>query len=76
MNQSNKKQAPIEIVSSASLSDKQKAEIEKHSLRIFSLDRADFEYSLDDSLIGGFVVKYKSRVVDLSVNELVESMGR
>lgn len=72
--QSNNDPSKIEVISSSKLSEDQKKKIKSKALGVFGLGTADFSFFEDESLIGGFLLKYGSRVCDLSVKGLVESL--
>ena len=72
--QPNKPLPIIEVISSGELNDKQKEKITKGALKLFSLKSADYKYSEDRSLIGGFMIRYGSRVCDLSVKRKVDEI--
>ena len=61
-----------EIISSNKLSEDQKKKIKSKALGVYGLGSADFSFSEDESLIGGFLLKYGSKVCDLSVKGKIE----
>lgn len=70
----NNKPSKIEVISSGKLSEVQKNKIKNKALGVFGLDSADFSFFEDKSLIGGFLLKYGSKVCDLSVKGTIEAL--
>ncbi len=66
-----KKLQIIEIISSSQLTAVQKEEIKIKAKEIFQLKNADYKFSEDRSLIGGFVIKFGSKVLDFSIKEMI-----
>ncbi len=72
--QPNKLLPIIEIISSEKLNDKQKEKIKNAALRLFSLKDADYIFSEDNSIIGGFMIRYGSRICDMSIKGRVDNL--
>ena len=70
----NKSLPVVEVISSNNLSDKQKARIKSKALLIFQMEAAEFDFLEDKSLIGGFLIKFGSKVCDLSIKEKINSL--
>ena len=70
----NKKPSKIEVISSGKLSEDQKKKIKNKALVVFGLDSAEFSFFEDKNLIGGFLLKYGSKVCDLSVKGTIEAL--
>lgn len=65
-----------EVTSAVSLSDSQKAAIEKRLLETTSYDSMEIAFSVDASLIGGLVIRIEDRVVDSSIKSKLEKMSK
>lgn len=57
----------IGVVSSVETNEEQRRKIKEKALQIFDLKSANFRFSVDKTLIGGFILHYKSMVMDLSI---------
>ncbi|KKQ50112.1 MAG: ATP synthase subunit delta [Candidatus Woesebacteria bacterium GW2011_GWD1_38_10] len=64
----------IGVVSSVETNEEQRRKIKDKALQIFDLKSADFRFSVDKTLIGGFVLLYKSMVLDLSIKRKLSEM--
>ena len=58
------------------LNDTQKKEVEKKLLDTTSYKEIEAEYSVDETLIGGMVIRIGDRVVDSSVSNKIEELKR
>lgn len=64
------------ITSATALSEKQKAEMEKKLLEITSYVSFETRYDVDESLIGGVVIRIGDRVVDSSIRTKLDNMAK
>lgn len=69
MDENNTSPSVIEVVSSVEMNEDQKTRLKSKALHVFDLKSADFVFSVDKDLIGGFLLRYKSMVCDLSIKE-------
>ena len=58
------------------LNDTQKKEVEKKLLDTTSYKEIEADYSVDETLIGGMVIRIGDRVVDSSVSNKIEELKR
>jgi len=71
-----KKIGNAKVVSAVSLSDDQKAKVEKRLLETTQYQSFEMEYSVDETLIGGLVIRIGDRVVDSSVKTKLYELTR
>lgn len=64
------------VTTAVLLDAKQKAAIEAKLLETTSYQKIEIEYAVDESLIGGMVIRIRDRVVDSSVRTKLEKMQR
>lgn len=64
------------VVSAIALSDEQKAKVEKRLLETTKYESFEMDYSVDESLIGGMVIRIGDRVVDSSVKTKLYELTR
>lgn len=64
------------VTSAVTLTDSQKSDIEKRLLDTTSYASMEIEYIVDESLIGGLVIRIEDRVVDSSVKSRLEKMSK
>ena len=64
------------VTSAVALSEEQKKAVEKRLLETTSYESFLLEYQVDESLIGGMVIKIGDRVVDSSIRTKLQSMAR
>jgi len=64
------------VTSATALSDKQKADINKRLLEVTEYVSFEMNYSVDESLIGGMVIRIGDRVLDGSIKQKLDSMTR
>ena len=64
------------VTSAVSLTDSQKADIEKRLIETTHYDSMEIEYKVDKSLIGGLVIRIEDRVVDSSIKTKLEGMSK
>lgn len=64
------------VKSAVTLSDTQKASIEKRLIETTSYSTMEVDYAVDASLIGGLVIRIEDRVVDSSIKTKLENMSR
>lgn len=65
-----------DVTSAVTLSDSQKADIEKRLLDTTSYTSMEVTYNVDKSLIGGLVIRIEDRVVDSSIKNKLEKMSK
>ena len=71
-----KKIGIVKVTSAVSLSDEQKARIEKRVLETTAYVSLETAYTVDPSLLGGLVIRIGDRVVDSSVKTHLEELKR
>jgi len=64
----------IEVISSSKLNDSQKEKIKSSALKVFELEAATYKFSEDRSMIAGLMIRYGSRVCDMSVKGEINSL--
>ena len=64
------------VTTAVALDEKQKGAIEAKLLETTSYRKIEVEYTVDESLIGGMVIRIRDRVVDSSVRTKLEKMQR
>ena len=57
----------VSVATPMELSDKQKADVQRRILETTSFKKLEMNYSVDESLIGGMVIRIGDRVVDTSI---------
>ena len=62
--------------SAVELRDEQKAEIEKKLIDTTDYDSFEMTYVVDESLIGGLVIRIGDRVADSSIRTQLENLAR
>ncbi len=63
------------VISATALSEEQQAELSKKVQAVAGTDKLEFNLSVDPDLIGGFVVKVGSKVIDASLAGQVRRLG-
>lgn len=71
-----KKIGTATVTSAVALSDEEKRQVEKRLLETTSFESFLLEYQVDESLIGGMVIKIGDRVVDSSIRTKLNNMAR
>lgn len=66
----------VSVTSAVALSDVQKANIEKRLIETTSYTSLETEYKVDESLIGGLVIRIEDRVVDSSIKSKLDKMSK
>jgi F-type H+-transporting ATPase subunit delta len=64
------------VTSAVALTDEQKAAVEKRLLEVTKYVKFNMEYAVDESLIGGMVIRIGDRVVDSSIRSQINSMAK
>lgn len=64
------------VTSATALSDGQKADMEKRLLEITGYVSFETRYEVDESLIGGMVIRIGDRVVDSSIRTKLDNMAK
>lgn len=71
-----KKIGRVTVTSAVPLSDEQKARVEKKILETTQYVDLEIDYRVDESLLGGLVIRIGDRVVDSSIRSQLENMKR
>ncbi|MDD3746748.1 MAG: ATP synthase F1 subunit delta [Anaerostipes sp.] len=66
----------LEVVSAVELTGKQKKEIENRMLELTDYKTLEVDYKVDETLIGGLILRMDDRVVDNSIKNKLDSMAR
>ena len=66
----------VSVTSAVTLSDIQKSNIEKRLIETTSYNSLETNYSVDESLIGGLVIRIEDRVVDSSIRSKLDKMSK
>ncbi|MCI8505781.1 MAG: F0F1 ATP synthase subunit delta [Lachnospiraceae bacterium] len=64
------------VTSAAALSDRQKNQVEKKLLATTAYEAFEIHFSVDESLIGGLVIRIGDRVVDSSIKSRLYEMRK
>ncbi len=71
-----KKIGDVKVVSAIALSEDQKAKVERRLLETTNYESFEMDYSVDESLIGGMVIRIGDRVVDSSIKTKLYELTR
>ena len=71
-----KKIGVARVVSAVELTKEQKSRVEKKLLQQTSYESFEVDYSVDESLIGGLVIRIGDRVVDSSIRTKLDTMTK
>lgn len=71
-----KKIGHAKVVSAISLSEDQKAKVERRLLETTRYESFEMDYSVDETLIGGLVIRIGDRVVDSSIKTKLYELTR
>lgn len=64
------------VSTAVELSDAQKASVEKRLLDITAYETFEMNYSVDETLLGGMVIRIGDRVVDTSIKNKLKSLSK
>ena len=64
------------VTTAFALSDKQKSDIEKRLLETTQYETFEMNYDVDESLIGGMVIRIKDRVVGCSIKTKLYELSK
>ncbi len=64
------------VTSAVALSDTQKKDVEERLLNVTDYVKFEMNYSVDESLIGGMVIRIGDRVLDSSIKQKLNTMSR
>lgn len=64
------------VTSAIELSDKQKKDVEKRLLDTTQYEVFDMNYTVDERVIGGMIIRIGDRVVDSTIKSKIEKMSR
>lgn len=71
-----KKIGVVYVASATELTVKQKASIEKKLLEVTTYQSLEMNYQLDESLIGGLIIRIGDRVVDSSIKTKLSNLSK
>ena len=71
-----KKIGVIDITSATELTDEQKSKVCKRVLETTDYETVEANYMVDESLIGGLIIRIEDRVVDSSIKTKLESLSK
>lgn len=71
-----KKIGVVSVTTAIPTNDKQKSEIEKSVLDTTAYETLEMNYDVDESLIGGMVIRIKDRVVDSSIKTKLYELSK
>lgn len=66
----------VSVTSAVSLTDSQRAAIEKRLTETTKYESFEAEYKVDKSLIGGLVIRIEDRVVDSSIKSQIDKLSK
>ena len=66
----------VKVSTPMPLSDAQKEQIEKKLLEVSDYESLEMHYELDDSLLGGIVIRIGDRVLDNSIRTKMDILSR
>ena len=64
------------VSTAAELSDAQKEKVEKRLLETTSFETFEMNYTVDESLLGGMVIRIGDRVIDTSIKNKLNSLSK
>ena len=64
------------MTSAVELSDSQKKDVEKRLLDTTQYEVFDMNYTIDESIVGGMIIRIGDRVVDSTIKSKIEAMSR
>ena len=71
-----KKIGVVEVISAYALSSKQQKNIEERLLQTTKYEKLEMHYTVDNSIIGGLIIRIKDRVVDNSIKSQIKAMTK
>lgn len=66
----------VKVSTPIPLKDNQKEQVEKRLLEVSKYEKLEIEYKVDESLLGGMVIRIGDRVLDNSISSKLENMSR
>ena len=66
----------LKVASAFSLSEGQKADIVSRMKELTDYKEFEVDYEVDESLIGGLVLRLEDRVIDSSIKTKLQTMGK
>ncbi len=66
----------VKVTTPLPLSAIQKSEIENKLLRVTGYEKLEMDYQLDQSLLGGIVIRIGDRILDNSIRSKMDAMSR
>lgn len=71
-----KKIGVASVASAVALTDSQKAAVEKRLIETTAYESMEISYTVDESLLGGLVIRIEDRVVDSSLKNKLEKLSK
>lgn len=71
-----KKIGVVDVAAPLPLSDSQKTEIENRLLQVTGYETLEMHYRLEESLLGGMVIRIGDRILDNSIRAKIDAMSR
>lgn len=71
-----KKIGVVDVATPLPLSDSQKTEIEDRLLQVTEYETLEMHYRLEESLLGGMVIRIGDRILDNSIRSKMDAMSR
>lgn len=66
----------VEVVTPIALTQEQKRQIEKKLLEVSQYETLSMDYQIEESLLGGIVIRMGNRVLDNSIRSKIDAMTR
>ena len=66
----------VSVATPMALSDRQREQLENRLLEVSGYESLEMQYQLDESLLGGMVIRIGDRVLDNSIRSKLEAMSR
>jgi ATP synthase, F1 delta subunit len=67
-------QATVEVTSAVKLSDDQLEKIKNVCMKKFDLQKVDLEQTIDESIIGGVILKSNGKIIDTSISSQLKQI--
>ena len=71
-----KKIGVVKVATPMPLTEQQREQVEKKLLDVTNYESLQMNYQVDESLLGGMVIRIGDRVLDNSIRSKIESMSR
>lgn len=66
----------VQVSTPIPLTDVQKEQVEKKLMEVSDYETLEMQYQLDESLLGGMIIRIGNRVLDNSIRSKMETMSR